>query len=136
MKLGIKEYKLVTLDEESKIPETLKFHMLCARHDDKLYTLLVLLNTIIKNDDLTLIFAPTKFHCEYIHEFLKLFDIETMYIHGNMDQDLRTLNIEKFRKRKVRLLVVTDLAARGLDIPMLDNFTSSCSSCSTNSMDK
>jgi len=121
MKLGIKEYKLIALDEESKIPETLKFHMICSRNDEKLYALLVLLNNIIRKDELTLLFTPTKFHCEYLYEFLKLFEIQSIYIHGNMDQDLRTMNIDKFRRRKVKILIVTDLAARGLDIPLLDN---------------
>jgi len=121
MKLGIKEYKLITLDEESKIPETLKFHMICSRNDEKIYALLTILNNIIKSDELTLLFTPTKYHCEYIYDFLKLFGVDSIYIHGSMEQDIRNMNIEKFRNRKVKLLIVTDLAARGLDIPMLDN---------------
>jgi ATP-dependent RNA helicase DDX54/DBP10 len=38
-----------------------------------------------------------------------------------MDQEARMIHISKFRARKTMLLIVTDVAARGLDIPLLDN---------------
>lgn len=42
-------------------------------------------------------------------------------IYGSMDQEARRLNLEAFRKRLVPILIVTDLAARGIDIPLLDH---------------
>lgn len=68
-----------------------------------------------------MIFVPTKYHCEFLHEFLKFWNIPTLFIFGQMDQQLRDDNLEKFKKRKVNFLIVTDVAARGLDIPALDN---------------
>uniref|UniRef100_A0A0A9H6G0 Helicase C-terminal domain-containing protein n=1 Tax=Arundo donax TaxID=35708 RepID=A0A0A9H6G0_ARUDO len=38
-----------------------------------------------------------------------------------MDQEARMIHISKFRARKTMLLIVTDVAARGLDILLLDN---------------
>jgi len=38
-----------------------------------------------------------------------------------LDQVARRFSIERFRKKQTKVLVVTDLAARGLDIPVLDN---------------
>jgi len=38
-----------------------------------------------------------------------------------MDQAARKIHIAKFRARKTMLLIVTDVAARGIDIPLLDN---------------
>jgi ATP-dependent RNA helicase DDX54/DBP10 len=38
-----------------------------------------------------------------------------------MDQEARKGALARFRARKTRVLVVTDVAARGLDIPSLDN---------------
>ena len=42
-------------------------------------------------------------------------------IYGLLDQAARKINLAKFRARKCRCLVVTDVAARGIDIPYLDN---------------
>ena len=42
-------------------------------------------------------------------------------IYGTLDQTARNANLARFRSRKCRVLVVTDVAARGIDIPLLDN---------------
>ena len=42
-------------------------------------------------------------------------------IYGTLDQTARNANLAKFRSRYCRVLVVTDVAARGIDIPLLDN---------------
>ncbi len=126
MKVGIREYKLIDISEESKIPEKLKINLVYTRTEDKKYGLVSLLKSNRKriidiNNQLTLVFVSTKYHCEYLHEFLKLWNIKTLYIYGQMDQELRNQNLLKFRKKIVNTLIVTDVAARGLDIPMLDN---------------
>ena len=38
-------------------------------------------------------------------------------VYGKMDMEMRTYSLDNFRKRKRALLIVTDVAARGLDIP-------------------
>ena len=42
-------------------------------------------------------------------------------VFGEMDQAARKINVGKFRAGKVRCLLVTDVAARGIDIPLIDN---------------
>jgi ATP-dependent RNA helicase DDX54/DBP10 len=126
MKVGMREYKLIDIPEESKIPEKLKINLIYSRTEDKKYALISLLKNQSKRvidiyNEQTLIFVATKYHCEYLHEFLKLWNIKTLYIYGQMDQELRNQNLLKFRKKNVNTLIVTDVAARGLDIPMLDN---------------
>merc|ERR1712176_1504477 len=39
---------------------------------------------------------------------------------GSMEQHYRNLNINRFRKKQVNVMIVTELASRGLDIPLLD----------------
>lgn len=121
MKTGIREYKLINIEEETKIPETLKMHMIYSISEEKKYALVSVLKQIIKRTETTMIFLPTKYHCEFLHEFLKFWNISTLYIFGQMDQQLRDDNLEKFKRRKISILLVTDVAARGLDIPALDN---------------
>jgi len=121
MKTGIREYKLINIEEESKIPDKLKIHMVHTISEDKKYSLVVILKQIIKYNESTLVFVPTKYHCEFLHEFLKYWNIHTLYIFGQMDQQLRDDNLEKFRRKRIGILLVTDVAARGLDIPVLDN---------------
>lgn len=41
--------------------------------------------------------------------------------YSSLDQESREMNLEHFRTKKTRVLIVTDVAARGLDIPLLDN---------------
>lgn len=47
--------------------------------------------------------------------------MECSYVYSSLDQAARKINISKFRNKKSMILIVTDVAARGLDIPMLDN---------------
>jgi ATP-dependent RNA helicase DDX54/DBP10 len=47
--------------------------------------------------------------------------LKAVYIYGAMDQSTREDRLMKFRQRKVNFLLVTDLAARGIDIPLLEN---------------
>ena len=52
---------------------------------------------------------------------LQLAKIPSTYIYSSLDQAARKINVAKFQFRKVRVMIVTDLAARGIDIPLLDN---------------
>ncbi|KAJ8471768.1 hypothetical protein OPV22_026111 [Ensete ventricosum] len=70
---------------------------------------------------LTLIFVSTKHHVEFLNILFREEGIEPSISYGDMDQDARKIHISKFRARKTMLLIVTDVAARGLDIPLLDN---------------
>lgn len=47
--------------------------------------------------------------------------IDCAYIYSALDQTARKINIGKFVHRKAMVLIVTDVAARGIDIPLLDN---------------
>jgi ATP-dependent RNA helicase DDX54/DBP10 len=69
----------------------------------------------------TIIFVATKHHVEYISSLLTLAGYESVAIYGSLDQSARKTRIEKFRSGRANLLVVTDVAARGIDIPILEN---------------
>ncbi len=66
-----------------------------------------------------LIFTRTKHGANKLSEKLGKSGITSAAIHGNKTQNARTNALEGFKKGKIRVLVATDIAARGLDIPLL-----------------
>jgi ATP-dependent RNA helicase RhlE len=66
-----------------------------------------------------LVFGRTKHGANKLCEKLVKAGITAAAIHGNKSQGARTKALEGFKKGSVRVLVATDIAARGLDIPLL-----------------
>uniref|UniRef100_A0A6C0EHH6 RNA helicase n=1 Tax=viral metagenome TaxID=1070528 RepID=A0A6C0EHH6_9ZZZZ len=64
----------------------------------------------------SIIFANSRRKAEYIKEQLMLQDHVVHYIHGEMTQDDRNDVMEKFRLGQIRILISTDIIARGIDI--------------------
>ncbi|KAM3826190.1 ATP-dependent RNA helicase DDX54 [Vipera latastei] len=118
---GLTEPVLIRLDVESKLSEQLKLSFFHVRADDKPALLLHLLRTAVKPQDQTIVFVATKHHTEYLKELLTLQGVNCTNIYSSLDQTARKINIGKFAHGKCSVLIVTDLAARGIDIPLLDN---------------
>jgi len=66
-----------------------------------------------------LVFTRTKHGANRLTEKMNKNGITAAAIHGNKSQNARTKALEGFKTSKVRVLVATDIAARGLDIPLL-----------------
>ncbi|KAI1377729.1 ATP-dependent RNA helicase DBP10 [Hypoxylon crocopeplum] len=69
----------------------------------------------------TIIFAATKHHVEYLQSLLRESGFSVSYVYGSLDQTARKDQVESFRRGRSNILVVTDVAARGIDIPILAN---------------
>lgn len=69
----------------------------------------------------TLVFAATKHHVEYLTNLLTTAGYAVSHIYGSLDQSARTFQMDQFRRGMTSVLVVTDVAARGIDIPVLEN---------------
>lgn len=118
---GLSSPQLIRLDAESKLSEDLACHYLACPTANKDAALVYLLKNVINTSGkLTIIFAATKHHVEYLQELLKSFNFPVGYIYGSMDQEARELAISNFRSGRCSILIVTDVAARGIDIPLLD----------------
>ncbi|XP_004505526.1 putative DEAD-box ATP-dependent RNA helicase 29 [Cicer arietinum] len=120
-KAGLRDPRLVRLDLETKISPDLKLAFFTLRQEEKYAALLYLIREIIGSDEQTLIFVSTKHHVEFLNSLFRQEGIEPSVCYGAMDQDARKINVSRFRSRKTMLLIVTDIAARGIDIPLLDN---------------
>jgi ATP-dependent RNA helicase RhlE len=68
-------------------------------------------------DDLSLVFARTKHGAEKLMKHLVAAGFGAASIHGNKSQNQRERAIRAFREGEIRVLVATDVAARGIDIP-------------------
>ena len=66
-----------------------------------------------------LVFARTKHGANRLAEQLNTDGIPSMAIHGNKSQTARTKALADFKSNAIRVLVATDIAARGLDIDQL-----------------
>ena len=66
-----------------------------------------------------LIFTRTKHRANRLSDKLVKAGISSAAIHGNKSQSARTKALSGFKALKIRVLVATDIAARGLDIPLL-----------------
>lgn len=71
--------------------------------------------------DSVLVFSRTKHGADKIVKELTNDGFRTVAIHGNKSQNNRQQALSDFKKRKFRILVATDIAARGLDIQELSH---------------
>ncbi|XP_040272589.1 ATP-dependent RNA helicase DDX54 isoform X2 [Bufo bufo] len=118
---GLTEPVLIRLDVDSKLSDQLSLSFLHVRAEDKPAVLLHLLRCIVKPQEQTVIFVATKHHAEYLRELLDMQGVPCSHIYSSLDQTARKINLGLFLHGKVCALLVTDVAARGIDIPMLDN---------------
>ncbi|KAL4925109.1 ATP-dependent RNA helicase DBP10 [Aspergillus undulatus] len=69
----------------------------------------------------TIVFAATKHHVDYLYSLLREAGFAVSYVYGSLDQTARKIQVQNFRTGISNILVVTDVAARGIDIPILAN---------------
>ncbi|MBM7093356.1 C-terminal helicase domain-containing protein, partial [Streptomyces sp. S12] len=70
-------------------------------------------------NDQVIVFGRTKHGCNRLAEQLEDAGLKSVAIHGNKSQAQRQKALRDFKANKARVLVATDVAARGLDIPSL-----------------
>lgn len=66
-----------------------------------------------------LVFVATKYATEHVAEKLRRLGIEAAALHGELSQGARTQALADFKASRVRVLVATDVASRGIDIEQL-----------------
>lgn len=69
----------------------------------------------------TIVFAATKHHVDYLQGLLSEAGFAVSHAYGSLDQTARKIQVQNFRSGVSNILVVTDVAARGIDIPILAN---------------
>ena len=110
---------LVRVDFLKDSPAGLSMKIVNSPAKDKLATLLLLLCNL--GNQQSIIFCNYREAVDRVVAYLKEYGIDCINFHGGMEQPERERALCMFRNGTIRTLVSTDLAARGLDIPDVEN---------------
>ena len=80
-----------------------------------------LINQIDQRKGSILIFAKTKIGVDKLVKKLKSNSVKASALHGGMRQNKRSKIMQNFRDERFRILVATDIASRGLDVPHIEH---------------
>lgn len=109
----------LTVDPYMELSPNLTQQFIKVKTEEKRLPILIsLCKNLCKNK--TIVFFPTKQLC---HRCFLLFNYAKMHaaeLHADMPMPDRTASIEEFKHDKVKILLASDLAARGLDIPDIE----------------
>jgi len=81
------------------------------------------LRQLIEREDVrnALVFCNRKRDVDILFRSLKKHGVDAAALHGDLAQELRTDTLERFKRGEIRILVCSDVAARGLDIQFLSH---------------
>jgi ATP-dependent RNA helicase RhlE len=80
-----------------------------------------LLDELNKANGAVIVFTGSQESCERLGHYLKDYGYKTDLIHGGLSQGHRNRVVREFRNGEIRVMVATDLLARGLDVPHVDH---------------
>ena len=119
---GFRDYHQLDYGSDQKEPERLVMYQVKSPVPDKLETLRELLLCLLGSSkgelqEQAIVFANYREAAERIAHYLSDQGIENALYHGGLEQDMRDKSIIRLRGGSIRVLVSTDLASRGLDLP-------------------
>ena len=112
-------YRAVRIEmSRNKVAKNVTHQMLNVPMDDKRF----FLERIAREnpDGHIMVFVRTKVRAERVKAAMDRVNIQAVFIHGGLDQKQRQQALDDFRDGKVQMIISTDVAARGIDIPGVD----------------
>ena len=106
--------KILVKNEELTLEGIKQFYIAIEKEEWKLETLMDLYQTITVTQ--AIIYCNTRRKVEHLAECMGARDFLVSQIHGDMDQKERSLVMSNFRNGKTRVLIATDIIARGIDV--------------------
>lgn len=94
--------------------------ILVPQHVKEAHLVHILKNHKLRKNQQCIIFTSTCKNCHFLAMLLKELDFEVAFIHSQLDQRARTNNLLKFKGNLCKILIATDVASRGLDIPSVE----------------
>ena len=110
--------KLIEVDSMGTLAKNVELVVHPVVKEKKIELLSFLIGS--RNYQQVLVFVRKKQEADEVAKELNLSGLKTSVIHGDKSSGVRTRALEAFKEGKVRVLVATDIVARGLDIPNLE----------------
>ena len=111
--------KLDYSDGDEQVPHRITLYEVHSPLKDKLDTLGLLLSDLGQQS--SIVFVGYRESVERVAQYLRKQQVAVSDFHGGMEQDLRERALFRFASGACNVLVSTDLASRGLDLPEIDN---------------
>lgn len=108
----------IQIAPENPVAKNINHSVAFIEMDDKRFFLARLIDE--NPDDKILVFVRTKVRAERVAKALERADIESVTIHGDKDQKDRFEVMQQFRDGRVKIMIATDVSARGIDIADVD----------------
>lgn len=105
----------IQISPEDRVSKNVTHAVMPVEMDDKRYFLERYINDHPKAK--IIVFVRTRVRAERVHKAMERVSIPTVTIHGDKDQMERSEGMAAFRKGECRILIATDVSARGIDIP-------------------
>lgn len=109
----LKEPQEISLVSDQVSPSSIEHRFAYCAHHSRDSTLVDCIHQL--NPHQAIIFCHTRFQCEKVCRFLQKTMDGVDFLHAGLSQEIRSAITNKFRTGKIRFLVATDVAARGLD---------------------
>jgi len=108
----------IQVSPKDPVSKNVDHQMVFVEMDDKRFFLQRLLQE--NSDKKFLVFVRTKVRAERVKKAMERADIDTLTIHGDKEQDDRETALLAFRTGACRIMIATDVTARGIDIDGID----------------
>jgi len=108
----------IQISPKDPVAKNIDHYVSFVEMDDKRFFLERLINE--NPDSKILVFVRTKVRAERVMKAMQRVNIESQTIHGGKEQDDRIEVLNDFRTGKVKVLIATDVSARGIDIPNVE----------------
>ncbi len=108
----------ITISEKTEAAGAIRQLVYTTTNETKSSTLVALLQEY--QPESAIVFCNTKIACNELVEILSNAKVSTACLHGELEQYMRDRVMARFRNKSVRVLIATDVAARGIDVENLE----------------
>ena len=105
----------IQISPEDPVSKNVTHYVMFVEMDDKRFFLKEFVGE--NPDSKIIIFVRTRVRAERVARAMERFEISTLTIHGEKEQDDRAEVMKRFKEGTCQMLIATDISARGIDIP-------------------